>query len=148
MRQREGQALCGHGRIGNHAVLLVKPQTSMNLSGRAVAPVVRQHLDRAGQLIVIHDDIDLPLGRIRVKQRGGDAGHRGVRSIIACLRTGEFSRIRMGIGRPPSGGDIVAYVLAPFSAEEAEAREAMISQAAACVESLLATTDHSDSVSS
>lgn len=148
VQQRESRSLCGKGRIGKHAVLLVKPQTLMNRSGLGVAPLVRRYLGREERLVVIHDDIDLPLGRIRVKHRGGDAGHRGVRSIIGCLETREFTRIRLGIGRPSNHEDIIDYVLASFTAEEMEARDAMISQAADCVESLLAASDRLDAVSS
>jgi PTH1 family peptidyl-tRNA hydrolase len=147
VQQRESQSLCGKGRIGKHAVLLVEPQTFMNRSGLGVAPLVRRYLDRDDRLVVIHDDIDLPLGRLRIKHRGGDAGHRGVRSIIECLGAGEFTRIRMGIGRPSSHEDIVDYVLTSFPAEEREARDAMIVQAADCVESLLTSSNHLDSAS-
>jgi PTH1 family peptidyl-tRNA hydrolase len=142
MRQHEALAVCGKGHIGRRVVLLVKPQTYMNVSGQAVAPLVQRYLHAGEQMVVIHDDIDLPLGTIKIKRRGGDAGHLGVRSIIECLGTGEFVRVRMGIGRPLHKEEIVDYVLSPFSADEVEARDEMIVQAATCVEALLASANH------
>jgi PTH1 family peptidyl-tRNA hydrolase len=141
MRRHEAHAVCGQGNVDCRAVLLVKPQTYMNLSGQAVAPLVGRYRQAGEQLMVIHDDLDLPLGAIKVKRRGGDAGHLGVRSIIECLGSGAFVRIRMGIGRPLRKEDIVDYVLSPFSADEVEAREAMITQAATYVETLLTSAD-------
>ncbi len=138
LRPRVAGVLCGEGRIGEGAVLLVKPQTFMNASGEVVAPLVRTYLHAGEILIVVHDDIDLPLGKIKVKRRGGDAGHLGVRSLITCLGYDTFLRVRVGIGRPPRKEDIVAYVLSRFSAEEAAVREAVLIQAAEQVEALLA----------
>jgi peptidyl-tRNA hydrolase, PTH1 family len=142
IQQREAESLCGPGRIGGRAVLLVKPQTYMNASGRAVAPLVQHYLQTGEQLVVIHDEIDLPLGRIKLKRQGGDAGHRGIRSIIASLEHDVFVRVRMGIGRPLQKADIVDYVLSPFLPEEAVAHDAMIVQAVTCIERLLQTAEH------
>ncbi len=114
LQRRVAEAICGQGKIGSHTVLLVKPQTYMNASGRAVAPLARKYMGAGDRLVVIHDDIDLPLGQIKIKRQGGDAGHLGVRSIIACLGHGEFLRIRMGIGRPVCKAHIVDYVLSAF----------------------------------
>ena len=143
IQQRASQALYGQGQIGRCAVLLVKPQTYMNASGQAVASLVHRYVQAEEQLVVIHDDIDLPLGRLKIKRQGGDAGHLGVRSIIAYLGHGAFVRLRMGIGRPSCKADIVDYVLSPFTAAEAESRSAMIAQAAACVAALLEPAEHS-----
>ena len=137
VQHSEAQALCGQGLIGSHAVLLVKPQTYMNVSGQAVAPLVRRYGRTAGRLVVIHDDIDLPLGTIKIKQRGGDAGHLGIRSIIGCLETDAFIRVRLGVGRPPQKEAIVAYVLSPFAPDEVEMRNDMIARAAVSVETLV-----------
>jgi len=137
VRQREADALCGIGDIGPRAVLCAKPQTYMNASGQSVAPLVRRYLRPGELLIVVHDDIDLPLGKLKLKRQGGDAGHLGIRSLMACLKSDAFLRIRMGVGRPPRQEDIVAYVLAPFTDEEAEARQTMITQAVTWVETLL-----------
>src|SRR5262249_44722181 len=93
---------------------------------------------RQGELlIVVHDDIDLPLGKVRLKRQGGDAGHLGIRSIIAWLECDAFLRIRMGVGRPLHKEDVVDYVLSPFGAEEDEAGQTMIAQAVTWVETLL-----------
>jgi PTH1 family peptidyl-tRNA hydrolase len=137
LQQREAESLCGQGQVGTRAVLLVKPQTYMNASGKAVAPLVRRYLQAGQQLIVLHDDIDLPLGRLKIKRQGGDAGHLGIRSIIACLGHGTFVRVRMGIGRPWHKTAVVEYVLSPFAPAEAETCQAMITQAVGCVEALL-----------
>jgi peptidyl-tRNA hydrolase, PTH1 family len=140
MRLHAADALCGTGRVGGRTVLLAKPQTYMNISGRAVARLVRQYLQDNEQLIVVHDDIDLPLGSIRVKRQGGAAGHRGVQSLIDFLGHGNFVRLRLGIGRPPCKEDIVEYVLSPFRTEETDAYEAMIAQAVERVLVLLTET--------
>ena len=141
MQQHAAQAICGQGHMGSQAVLLVKPQTRMNASGHAVAPLVQEYRQTGEQLVVVHDDIDLPLGNIRVKQQGGAAGHLGVRSIIECLGSEAFVRIRLGIGRPPRKEDIVDYVLSSFPAEDMAARGTMIVQAVACVARLLVPVD-------
>ncbi|HEY7495948.1 MAG TPA: aminoacyl-tRNA hydrolase [Candidatus Tectomicrobia bacterium] len=137
MQQHECQAICGQGRVGSQAVLLVKPQTYMNASGHAVAPLVRRYRQAHEQLIVVHDDIDLPLGKIRVRQQGSAAGHLGVRSLIECLGSEAFVRVRLGVGRPPHKEDIVDYVLSPFAAEEMDARDMLVAQAVACIEKTL-----------
>jgi PTH1 family peptidyl-tRNA hydrolase len=115
----------------------------MNASGRAVAPLVQRYVQAGEQLVVIHDDIDLALGRLRIRPQGGDAGHLGIRSIMACLGHGTFVRVRMGVGRPVHKAEVVDYVLSPFAPEEAEARQAMIAQAIASIETLLGTGEGS-----
>jgi PTH1 family peptidyl-tRNA hydrolase len=140
MRPLGAQAICGQGKIDGRAVLLVKPQTYMNASGQAVAPLVQKYMGLGEHCIVIHDDIDLPLGRMKVKRQGGDAGHLGVRSIIACLGHGEFLRLRLGIGRPACKAHIVDYVLSVFTPAERQRREEMIVQAVTCVAALLQST--------
>jgi PTH1 family peptidyl-tRNA hydrolase len=109
----------------------------MNASGQSVAPLVRRYLRQGDLLIVVHDDIDLPVGKLQLKRQGGDAGHLGIRSLIACLQSDAFLRLRLGVGRPPRQEDIVAYVLSPFTDEEAGARQTMIAQAVTWVETLL-----------
>ena len=137
VRRWEFEAVCGTGRVGGHAILLAKPQTFMNVSGEAVAPLARRYLRRHELLVVVHDDIDLPLGKLRLKEKGGDAGHRGIRSITQCLQSDEYLRLRLGIGRPPHREDVVDYVLSPFSTAEADARQAMIDEAVERLEDLL-----------
>ncbi len=99
-------------------VLLVKPMTYMNLSGECVGPLVKRLALPPAKLLVIHDDLDLPLGRLKFVPKGGAGGHRGVRSIIEALGTNEFPRLKLGIGRPPEGISVRDYVLSPFSDEE------------------------------
>ena len=137
VRRREFEAICGAGRIGAHAILLAKPQTFMNASGEAVVPLVRRYLRRHELLVVVHDDIDLPLGKLRLKEQGGDAGHRGIRSITQCLQSDNYLRLRLGIGRPPRKEDVIDYVLSPFSSQEDDARRVMIDAAVERLENLL-----------
>ena len=137
LRGREFDSVCGAGRIGSRAIMLAKPQTFMNNSGEAVAPLVRRYLRGHALLVVVHDDIDLAVGKLRLKEQGGDAGHRGIRSITQCLRSDQYLRLRLGVGRPPHRDDVIDYVLSPFCAEEADARQAMINEAVGRLEDLL-----------
>ena len=111
-------AVYGEGTIEGQAVVLVLPLTYMNASGKAVADLCAHVSIPPNDLIVVHDDLDLRLGRVKLKMKGGDAGHHGVQSIIQHLGTGEFLRIRIGIGRPASRDEIVTYVLSPFTPDE------------------------------
>ena len=111
-------AVYGEGTIEAQAVVLALPLTYMNTSGKAVADLCTHFSIPPNDLIVAHDDLDLHLGRVKLKMKGGDAGHHGVQSIIEHLRTGEFLRIRIGIGRPASRDEIVTYVLSPFTSDE------------------------------
>lgn len=108
------------GHWEGQEVVLVKPQTFMNLSGEAVAWMVARFGVPVSKLIVVHDDLDFPLGEIRVRKAGGDGGHRGVKSIIERLGQREFVRVRMGIGRPDRKGVESNYVLETFSDQEKE----------------------------
>ena len=134
LKERKARARVGMGDVAGVQVVLAKPRTYMNLSGEAVVRLVPRfgvHLD---DLLVICDDLDLPLGKLRIRQRGGSAGHKGVQSIIASLGSEEFPRIRVGIGRPE--GDEVAYVLSDFTAEEKDIVKesiATVSDAISCI---------------
>jgi PTH1 family peptidyl-tRNA hydrolase len=116
----QSKALVGQGKIGSNKVILVKPQTYMNLSGQAVSGLLNFYKISAEHLIVIHDDIDLPFGTIRIRPGGGSAGQRGVKSIIEKVGTQEFARMRLGVGRPPGQMEAAAYVLQPFTKEDEE----------------------------
>lgn len=109
--------LYGEGNWEGDRLLLLKPQTFMNLSGRSVAEALRFHKLSLASLVVIHDDLDIPFGRIKLKEGGGHAGHNGLRSLMQELGGGGFCRLRVGIGRPRHG-DAADYVLSPFSREE------------------------------
>lgn len=137
LRESKFDSACGAGRIGGRSVMLAKPQTFMNNSGDAVAPLVRRYLRGDALLVVVHDDIDLALGKLRLKEQGGDAGHRGIRSITQRLQSDQYMRLRLGVGRPPYREDVIDYVLSPFSPEEADARRAMIDEAVERLEDLL-----------
>ncbi|MGA8832872.1 MAG: aminoacyl-tRNA hydrolase [Desulfomonilaceae bacterium] len=100
-------------------LILVKPQTFMNLSGKAVNKILSNRNINYGSLIVIHDELDINLGRVRIKAGGGDGGHKGVRSIADSLRFKDFIRVRLGIGRPPEGMTAEAFVLSSFQSSEA-----------------------------
>lgn len=116
----QSKALVGQGKIGSNKVILVKPQTYMNLSGQAVSGLLNFYKISAEHLIVIHDDIDLPFGTIRIRPGGGSAGQRGVKSIIEKVGSQEFARMRLGVGRPPGQMEAAAYVLQPFTKEDEE----------------------------
>jgi PTH1 family peptidyl-tRNA hydrolase len=109
--------LCGEGRWQGSRLFLLKPQTYMNLSGRSVAAALRFYKLTPADLIVIHDELDLPFGQVKVKVEGGHGGHNGLRSLMAELGTGDFVRVRVGIGRPLKG-DPVTYVLGNFVRDE------------------------------
>lgn len=111
-------SLYGEGSWSGNRLVLLKPQTFMNLSGRAVAEAARFFKIPPADIIVVHDDLDLPFGQIRLKSGGGHGGHNGLRSIIAELGSADFLRLRVGIGRPDKGS-AEKYVLTPFSAEDA-----------------------------
>ena len=112
---RQCRALTGRAVIADHEVLLAKPETYMNLSGMSVRELMRQHqVDPAQDLIVIYDELDLPLGAIRIRQRGSSAGHNGMESIIGALGSEEFVRMRLGIGPDHPVKDGARYVLGQF----------------------------------
>jgi PTH1 family peptidyl-tRNA hydrolase len=135
--ERRFKAHLGRGVIDGQAVMLAQPQTFMNLSGEAVAPILGYFKIEPARLIVIHDELDLPAGTLRVKRGGGHAGNNGVRSIIEALGTGDFVRIRMGAGRPPQGRDAIGYVLAPMTREEMAAFDPLIERAADAAEAIV-----------
>jgi len=114
------KAMIGEGRFSDSKVILVKPMTFMNESGKAVAPLVRYYKLPLSNLLVIHDDLDLPLGMLRLRPGGGTSGQRGMASIITELGTQDFPRMRLGISRPPGQMDPVDYVLKDFLPSEHE----------------------------
>lgn len=118
LKQKSFNALWGKGTIAGNNVLLAEPQTFMNLSGTAVRQLQSFFKTDISNLIVIHDDLDLPLGAVRLKAGGGTAGHKGLASIESNLGTSEFVRVRLGIGKPVDKSRIEGYVLEPFQKEE------------------------------
>lgn len=130
-------ALVGEALESGERIILVKPQTFMNRSGIAVKALLDEYRGRPEDLLVVYDDLDLPLGRVRIRRRGSAAGHRGLGSILENLSTSSFARVRIGIGRPPDGIDAVDHVLSPFDAQESEEAERALGQAVDAVECLL-----------
>jgi PTH1 family peptidyl-tRNA hydrolase len=125
------------GRLSGRAVILARPRCYMNESGRQVGPLAKFYSVPVGDLVVIHDDLDLEFGRIRLKQGGGEGGHNGLRSIATVLGSKDFQRVRWGIGRPPGRQDPAAYVLQAFGAREREEVPTICEQAADATELLI-----------
>jgi PTH1 family peptidyl-tRNA hydrolase len=136
--QDKYHALIGKARIGSESAVLAKPQTYMNDSGRAVAAILRETYATVSDLMVIHDELDLPLGTVRVKIGGGHGGHNGLRSLIEYLGSPDFIRVRIGIGRPALNMDPADYVLSPFLAEERPAASEAVAKAAEAVRLIVA----------
>ncbi len=134
MNTKKFKGVCGVGTIEGNRVLLLKPQTFMNLSGNSVGEAVEFYkLDPARELIVIYDDIDLAPGNLRIRKKGSAGGHNGMKDIIAHLGTQEFLRIRVGVGAKIEGQDLVNHVLGHFSGEDRKLVEDAISNAADAV---------------
>jgi PTH1 family peptidyl-tRNA hydrolase len=115
--RRDGASLRGEGRAGRHRITLAKPQTYMNKSGQAVRDLIREGWIPS-EILVVLDDVYLPLGSIRLRVGGGTGGHQGLESILAEVGTSEFPRLRIGVGPAPRSADLPEYVLAPFHEEE------------------------------
>lgn len=118
LRSRENKAIVGKGVIGGQKVMLAQPQTFMNLSGESIRALLDYYKTDREKLIIIYDDISLPVGQVRVRPKGSAGGHNGIKNIIQHLGTEEFARIRIGVGAKPEGGDLVKHVLGRFSREE------------------------------
>ncbi|WP_337845553.1 aminoacyl-tRNA hydrolase [Thermus sp.] len=116
--RKKGEVLLAEGEVGGEKGLFLKPLTYYNLTGRAVAPLARFYKIPSERILVVHDEMDFPLGRLRLKAGGRPAGNRGVASIGEALGTWAFHRLRIGIGKPPRPEEGAAYVLSPFSEAE------------------------------
>jgi PTH1 family peptidyl-tRNA hydrolase len=138
VRNRSCRALTARTTIGDHEVLLAKPETFMNLSGLSVRELVARHEVRPeSDLIVIYDELDLPLGTIRIRRRGSSAGHNGMESVIGALGTQEFLRIRLGIAPDRKISDGVKYVLTPFRKKQLKLVDEVLDSAAEAVKVIL-----------
>jgi PTH1 family peptidyl-tRNA hydrolase len=129
IRTKRVKFLYGTGWIDSHQVVLSKPMTFMNRSGEAVKKATDFFRLKMEDLVVVHDDLDLPFGRLRFKRRGGDGGHQGVRSIIEEMGGDSFLRLKIGIGRPPPGTDSADYVLDVFDRNERPLLDQILSEA-------------------
>jgi len=130
LKHKSFDALWNRGKIAGENVILAMPQTYMNLSGNAVRRLLAYFKGDVNKLIVIHDDLDLPFGTVRLKTAGGNAGHKGLISIATCLGSGDFMRIRLGIGKPADKSRVESYVLEKFETEDSELLESIIQLAA------------------
>jgi peptidyl-tRNA hydrolase, PTH1 family len=137
LKQQKAQAFSGQGTLWGIPVFLVKPATFMNLSGEAISAFADYLHMVPSDIIIVHDDLDLEFGQIKIKTKGGSGGHRGVQSIIDDLEETTFTRIRVGIGRPLQGEDESEFVLQPFSAEEHRNVHELIMRAAQCLKTVL-----------
>lgn len=117
--KKKFRALIGEGIVNNEKVILIKPQTYMNLSGESIIEAIKWYKVPLGNLIIIYDDIDLPVGKTRIKPKGGPGTHNGMKSIVGYLNSGEFPRVRVGIGTPKiKDYELADYVLGKFSEAE------------------------------
>ena len=129
--RRDGRSTVAHGRWRGDTVYLVKPRAFMNVSGPPVAAALRAlHLEPI-DLILVYDDIDLPLGTVRVRMKGSHGGHNGVRSVIETLGTSDIRRVKIGIGRPEHKGQVADHVLATFDPDERPVIDAAVDEAVA-----------------
>jgi len=142
--RRQCQARVGFGEVGEEKLLLAKPRTFVNLSGRAVGPLVHKYSISLSDLLIVYDDLDLPLGKIRLRRSGGSGGHNGIKSIVSTLGSENFLRIRVGIGRPQVEGlsntdedVIVSYVLGDFTPQEEKLIKPVIAGVAEAIDCFL-----------
>jgi PTH1 family peptidyl-tRNA hydrolase len=138
LSRKENMSLVGHGTIKEHRVVVAKPQTFMNLSGPSVKGLLERYELTPGRLILVYDELALPWNTIRVRPKGSDAGHNGVKSVIGSLGTNEFPRVRLGIKPDHLIGDGAKFVLAPFKKAQMQEVDEMVAQACAAVESIIA----------
>jgi peptidyl-tRNA hydrolase, PTH1 family len=137
--QREGRAFVARAQWRGDPVCLVKPLTFMNVSGPAVAAVLRALGADPGDLILVYDDLDMPLGSVRIRMKGRHGGHNGMRSVIEALGTQDIRRVKVGIGRPDTKADVPDHVLSTFESDELAVVEAAVSTACERVLALLRT---------
>ena len=133
--KRQFKCLMAKANFAGQGVLLVKPQTFMNLSGDSVAPVVKYHNAMAADLLVIHDDIDIAVGKLRIRKSGSCGGHNGIRNIIERLGTQAFARIKIGVGKDRT--DVIGHVLGKFDPETRKVMDLVVAEAAKAAESVL-----------
>ncbi len=131
------KALIGEGRVGTEKVLLVKPQTYMNLSGESVLSVFQFYKEEYDKLVILYDDIDLDVGKLRIRKKGSAGSHNGMRSIIKCLGTQEFPRIRIGVSKPDEGRDLADFVLSRVSKEQSIEMQNGLENAVKAVEEII-----------
>ena len=137
LKSHKSGCLVAEGSIGGERVVLARPTSYMNESGRPVGQLMRWYKQSPDALVVIHDELDVPFGDVRVKSGGGTAGHNGLGSIVNHLGTKDFQRVRVGIGRPPGAKGAVGHVLNGFSAAESKELPFVLIAAADAVETVV-----------
>ena len=136
-KDRRSKAVVGQGYHSGQEVVLAKPRTFMNNSGEGITYLLTRFRALPEDLVIIYDEMELPLGRLRIRAKGSGGGHNGMKSIIAALGTQDFPRIRVGIGPPPEGESSVPHVLGPFSGEEEAVVSRAVDRVLAAVERIL-----------
>lgn len=136
LRRVQSKAIVGSGRLADRPVILAKPQTFMNLSGEAVGALSGYYRIPPAAILVVYDELDIPFGVIRLREKGGAGGHNGMRSLIQHLGN-EFPRLRLGIGRPPGRMDAAAFVLQDFGRDELPLVSEMLTTAGEAIESFV-----------
>lgn len=136
------KSLVGKGVIKGEKVFLIKPQTYMNLSGEALIDILNFYKETPDKVIVVYDDTDLDVGRLRIRERGSAGGHNGIKNIIAHLKTQEFDRVRVGVGAKPLGYDMADYVLSRFTDDEIPVIQKSIKMAADAVVNMIDIGTH------
>jgi len=137
LKRRLGKVQVGEGRIGSERVVIAKPLTYMNRSGVVVRKLIKELGIALDHLVVVHDDLDLGCGRIKIKERGGHGGHKGVSSIIEQIGSSDFLRIKVGIDKPERPDEGADYVLSPFDNEQLPLIEESMEQASEAIESII-----------
>ena len=141
VERKKFSAVIGEAELGGERILLMKPLTFMNLSGEAVGAACRFHKIAPQDVIAIHDELDLPWGTVRIKAGGGHGGHNGLRSLVAHLPSPDFLRVRVGIGRPEGGRDVISWVLGGYDEAERASLPATVELASKAARCLLQEED-------
>lgn len=131
------RALYGEGTVKGEKVVLLKPMTYMNLSGESLSQAMQWYKPEIQDIVVLYDDMDIPLGKLRLRTKGSPGGHNGIKSLIQHLGTQEFNRVRMGVGRPHPGSDVIKHVLTNFRKEEVEEVENAVSKIRDVIECII-----------
>ena len=137
VKQNKFQALYGSGMIEKEKVILLKPQTYMNLSGESVKEIVKFYHIKPEEIIIIYDDIDTEKGNIRIRKKGGPGSHNGMKSVVENLNTTDFGRIRVGIGQPENKRDMINYVIGKVPEEEQKILQEGVNKATEAIEEIL-----------
>jgi PTH1 family peptidyl-tRNA hydrolase len=137
LKGRKFKSRLGKGEVEGQSVILAKPQTFMNLSGEAVSAIAQYYKIIPQDIIIVHDDLDIPFGSLKIKTKGGSGGHHGLDSIIALLHDDRFLRVRIGIGKPLDERDEADFVLSPFNDSEAVQLERLLDKVNTCLGMLI-----------